>query len=245
MKNPGGGEFFFGAETDSRKPVVFELSGFTYQSRRGDDANVELEVEWKPADNVALSVSPGVNWNRSTAQYVGTFDDVTATATFGRRYVFGALDQRTFSSSVRLNWTFTPMMSLQLFAQPLISSGSYTGFKELAAPKTFDFLEYGVDGSSTIQLEEGGAITADPDGVGGAAAPLEFSDPSFNFKSLRGTAVLRWEFRPGSTLFLVWTQSRSHFEEDGRFRFGRSFDRLLETKPDNIFVVKLTYWLSR
>ena len=192
-------------------------------------------------DNVSLSVGPELSFNQAQAQWVDAYDDPTATATFGRRYVFGELDQTTFSANIRLNWTFTPLLSLQLFAQPLISSGDYSRFKELAQPKSFRFNVYGEDNGSTFDEE---TFIADPDGDG-PAAPLELSNPDFNFKSLRGTAVLRWEFRQGSTLYLVWTQTRDDFEETGDFRFGRSFDTLLGAKADNIFMLKLTYWLSR
>lgn len=240
-KNPPGVEVFGGVETDSRKPWVFELFGFTYRTRAGNSAALDLDVEWKPAPNVSLSAGPGINWNTEEAQWVDVYDDPTATATFGRRYVFAHLDQKTFSANIRLNWTFTPLLSLQLFAQPLISSGDYSAFKELARPKSYDFNVYGEDNGSTIDEE---TFIADPDGDG-PAAPLELYNPDFNFKSLRGTAVLRWEFRPGSTLYLVWTQTRDDSEEIGDFRFGHSFDQLLDARADNIFMLKLTYWLSR
>jgi len=86
-------------------------------------------------------------------------------------------------------------------------------------------------------------FTADPDDVG-PAAPFTFRNPDFNFKSLRGNAVLRWEYRPGSTLYLVWTQSRSDFENTGEFKFNDSMSRLFEAKPDNILMLKFTYWWS-
>lgn len=239
--NPPGWEVFTGVETDSRKPVVFELSGFSYRSGAGNDANISLEVEWKPAGNVSLSLEPQYGISQQMAQWVGSFEDPTATATYGRRYVFAELDQKTVSANIRLNWTFTPELSFQLFAQPLISAGDYSRYKELARPKSFDFIVYGEDNGSTIDEN---TLVADPDGSG-ALPPLELYDPSFNVKALRGTAVFRWEYRPGSTLYLVWTQSRDHFDNDGTFRFGRSVNRLFDAKPENIFMLKLTYWLSR
>jgi hypothetical protein len=85
--------------------------------------------------------------------------------------------------------------------------------------------------------------TYDPDGSG-PAAPVEIGNPDFNFKSLRGNAVLRWEYLPGSVFYLVWTQTRADFEEIGEFKFNRSFTRLLDTHPDNIFMAKFTYWFN-
>jgi hypothetical protein len=83
----------------------------------------------------------------------------------------------------------------------------------------------------------------DPD-ASGPAAPFSFSDPTFNFRSLRGNAVLRWEFIPGSTLYLVWTQDRNASEQVGDLRFGRDVDALLRAKPQNIFLLKVNYWLA-
>jgi len=240
-KNPPGFQLGGGVESDSRKPWVFQVFGFTYRTASGSSADLEVGVEWKPAANVSLSAGPGISWNQEKAQWINAFDDPTATATFGRRYVFGELDQTTFSANIRLNWTFTPLLSLQLFAQPLISAGDYTRFKELAQPKSYAFNVYGEDNTSTF---DPATFIADPDGDG-PAAPIEVGNPDFNFKSLRGTAVLRWEFRPGSTLYLVWTQTRDQSDENGQFRFGPSFGRLLDARADNIFMLKLTYWLSR
>jgi hypothetical protein len=85
---------------------------------------------------------------------------------------------------------------------------------------------------------------ADPDGSG-PAQPITFDNPDFNTKSLRGNAVLRWEYLPGSTLYLVWTQSRSDDEDIGVFQFRHSFQRLWKAHPDNIFMIKMTYWWSK
>jgi hypothetical protein len=237
--NPPGWQAGLFLSSDSRKNLVFDLGGFSYTSDGGSSWSVNTGVEWKPAANVSLSLGPGLDKNSETAQWVGAFEDKLAAATYGQRYVFANLDQTTLSASTRLNWTFTPKLSLQLYMQPLISSGHYRDFKELARAKSFDFNRFG-DGASTINFSDGN-YEADPDGTGPAPS-LNFSNPDFNFKSLRGNAVLRWEYSPGSTLYFVWTQSRSDYENLGDFRFNRSVDRLADTRPDNIFLVKATYW---
>ncbi|MBT8400651.1 MAG: carbohydrate binding family 9 domain-containing protein [Rhodothermia bacterium] len=238
--NQPGLELNFEYDTDSRKRLVWEIGGYTYLQEDSDFLQLYTEFVWQPASNVRVTLNPRASWNNEFSQYVGTFDDPTATATFGKRYVFAELDQVTVSSSVRLNWTFTPTMSLQLFAQPLISSGNYFNYKELAAPRTYDFVNYGESGT-TFDADN---LVVDPDGPG-PARPIELPDQDFNFRSLRGTAVLRWEYMPGSTLFLVWTQSRSDSEDIGRLDFGPSVRDLFGAKPDNIFAIKLTYWFSR
>ncbi len=238
--NQPGYEIGFEYDTDSRKKVVMEFGVNTYRQKDSDNVNYYTEAVVQPASNVSFAIQPRLNINNEFSQYVGAFDDPLAQTTFGRRYVFANLEQRTVSASIRLNWTFSPALSLQLFAQPLISAGEYFNYKELRVPRTYDFLHYG-EGSSTFDET---TLVADPDGNGPAPA-LNLPNRDFNFRSLRGTAVARWEFRPGSTLYLVWTQSRSDAEEFGDLRFRQSFSDLVREKADNIFMVKVSWWLSR
>ncbi|MGH7569294.1 MAG: DUF5916 domain-containing protein [Gemmatimonadales bacterium] len=240
-RNLPGTQLGFNVNSDSRKSVTFSMyAGLYHQRRDYSDRWAGANIQYRPMPNVSLSVGPNFSWGKSPAQYIGTYDDTLglATATYGRRYVFADLDQTEVSARIRLNYTFSPTLSLQVYAQPLVSAGSYDRFKELARPRTFDFNVYG-EGSSTF---DDSTYVADPDGPGGPADPIQLYRPDFNFKSLRGNAVLRWEYLPGSTLFLVWTQSRSHFDDSGEFAFGRSMGRLWDAGADNIFMVKATYW---
>jgi len=214
--NPPGWQANFFLNSDSRKTWVFGLGTFSYsRGPKNWDGGIDASVEWKPGANLSVQAGPTLFWSRNFAQYVTVIADSQATATFGSRYIFAELKQTELSASIRLNWTFTPRLSLQLYAQPLVSAGDYHNFKQLARPKSYEFTKY------NDRLAD-----------------------DFNFKSLRGNAVLRWEYSPGSTLFFVWTQSRSDFENNGEFRFLRSFDRLLDADTDNIFLIKASYWLG-
>jgi hypothetical protein len=177
-------------------------------------------------------------------QFVTRVTDPLATATYGSRYVFATLDQRELAMETRVEWTFTPTLSLQLFAQPLISSGDFKDYKEFARPRAFDFDVYGKDKGSITRDDATDRYTVDPDGTGAAPA-FSFGDRDFNFRSLRGNAVVRWEYRPGSALFFVWQQSRAGSIGSGEFDFGRDFDALWNTQPENVFVVKGTWWIGR
>ena len=172
-------------------------------------------------------------------------DDPTATAFYGRRYVFASVTQRTLSMDTRLNVTFTPNLSLQLFAQPFIASGDFGQYKEFAGPRTLQKVVYGRDAGTITSANNGGTrqFTVDPDGAG-PAAPITFNDPSFTVRSLRGNAVLRWEYRPGSTIFLVWTQSRGDQLSTGNLDFGRDVGALFSAPAENIFLVKVNWWLG-
>ncbi len=240
MINLPGYQVNLNVRSDSRKNWVLRMNYFLYTQTDGSKSwSFGTGIELRPVSNVFISLSPRYNKNDNRAQYIGTYTDPFATNTFGKRYVFGELDQTTFSARIRLNWTFTPYLSLQLFIQPLISTGKYTNYKELARPRSFDFNVYG-KGSSTFDKNN---FVADPDGSG-PAAPINIGKRDFNFSSLRGNAVLRWEYTPGSVLFFVWTQTRTGFEDNGKFQFGRSFSNLLNLHPDNIFLIKFSYWLN-
>jgi hypothetical protein len=237
--NPTGYQTSLNLSSDSRKNWVVGLGGGTSESGPSYDWFAEAELELRLLPNISFIFNPEFIREFSYAQYVDTYSDPTATQTYGSRYVFAELDQKTLSSSIRLNWTFTPQLSLQLYIQPLISSGDYTNFKELKAPGTYDFKIYGEEGS-TFDPESN---TADPDGEG-PAQPIEIDNPDFNVKSLRGNAVLRWEYLPGSVIYFVWTQTRSEAEEIGDFKFEESMTRMFAAEPDNIFMIKVTYWLN-
>jgi len=90
---------------------------------------------------------------------------------------------------------------------------------------------------------QSGTYTVDPDGAG-PAAPFAFNDPNFTFRSLRGSAVLRWEYMPGSTIYFVWTQTRSGSDPFGDLEPSRDIRGLIGPVPENIFLVKFSYWLG-
>jgi hypothetical protein len=137
--------------------------------------------------------------------------------------------------------------------QPLVSSGQYAGLREFATPRTFDFVRYGRD-AGTMSRQANGTYLIDPDGSGPAAS-FTVADRDFNVRSLLGNAVLRWEWSPGSTLYLVWQQSRSArleasaFDAQGAagvgdFDLSHDSGELFRIRPDNIFQIKVNYWLS-
>ncbi len=239
--NPKGYEFDWEVQTDTRKDIVGDVSMYYYRDREAS-WQLTASVDMHLASNLEVSLGPSISKNGDYAQWVDAFADPTATATYGNRYVFALLDQTTISADVRVNWCFTPQLSLQIYLQPLISSASYRDFRSLARPGSYEYLTYGTNGSTVSN--NGGDVTIDPDGAG-PSAPITFTDPSFTFFSLRGNAVLRWEYTPGSTLYFVWTQTRAESDDwlDGPFR--SSFRRLVSIRPDNIFLIKLSYWWNR
>jgi len=226
--------------TDVRKNVDLDVTSFLYDDRE-TSWNVYAMIDVKPSRSISLSFGPGFERNVDFTGWVGAFADPAAASTYGNRYVFALLNQTTLSANIRLNWTFTPELSLQLYVQPLISAAAYRDFRELARPRSYEYAEYGTGGSS-ITLKDG-TYTVVPAGAG--SLPFTFADPDFNLKSFRGNAVLRWEYLPGSTLYVVWTQTRSQTDVTGDFQFNHSLGQMLNIRPDNIFMVKLSYWWNR
>ncbi len=232
--------------TDPRAPAVFD---FTVQASRGVDApthslRLSPGLALKPAPNVFIQLSPSYARNEDDAQYVTAVDDPTATAFYGRRYVFGYVHTKTVSLDTRINWTFTPTLTLQLFAQPFIASGDYSSFREFARPRTLAKVVYGRDTGAIDYDATTNSYGVDPDGSG-PAQPFSFDNPDFTASSLRGTAVLRWEYRPGSTLYLVWTQERSGYDSAGDFDFASARAAIFRNRPTNVFQIKATYWIGR
>ncbi|MDD8031026.1 MAG: DUF5916 domain-containing protein [Acidobacteriota bacterium] len=226
-------------ESDTRRHFVFYTSSYYSQTKdKQEDWNLSLGLRWKPRPNFNLSLGPAMSKNINETQWLTSVSDPLMTQTYGRRYIFGRIDQTVAASEVRLNWIFTPRLSLQLYLQPYIAVGKYDRFKQLNQPKSYDYLVFG-EIPSTISYEEG-YYQIDPDGSGPAESFLIYN-PNFNYKSLRGTVVLRWEYRLGSLLYLVWTQNRADYSHPGDFSLGRDLGDLFTAPGDNIFLIKITY----
>jgi hypothetical protein len=226
--------------SDSRKTMRLDANAFyAWDGAGGTFGQYSVSLSLRPAPAARVSVGPSLTRNDPRAQYVTTVADTFARATYDARYVFATLHQTEVSLVTRVDWTFTPRLSFQLFLQPLISAADFRDLKELAAPRTFDFTVYGRDRGVVVPTAAGDTI--DP----GDGGPKFFVDnQDFNFRSLRANAVLRWEWRPGSTLFVVWQQARQQSAGIGDFRFGRDFDALVHAPADNILAVKINYWIG-
>ena len=240
--------------SDSRQPLGARVGyNWAFDEAGSWSHTGSATVTYKSGEKLELQLGPRFTRSYAEAQYVTSLADPFATATFGHRYIFAPIDQTTLSLDTRLNVTFSPTLTLQVYAQPLISSGDYGGLKEFRAPGTFDFSRYGQDAGLMHRLDNGGFLI-DPDGAG-RAPDFTIGDQDFNVRSLRGNAVLRWEWSPGSTLFLVWQQRRYHralrdawdplaADGIGDFDFRYDTGELVRIRPDNIFLVKVNYWLN-
>jgi hypothetical protein len=239
--------------TDRRRPVFLEPSAdVEVWGEGGGRWEARTEVSLKPTSTLEIELSPAYATEHAPAQYVAQTADLGYTATFGRRYLFGELKRRELSVETRVNLTASPALTFQLYAQPLLSAGDYMAYKQLARPESFafDVFEEGTPvifrsgvaclGGRTCVSEGVRYVDFDRDG----ATDFSFAEQDFTVRSLRLNAVLRWEYRPGSALYLVWQQGRELEDQIGRLSLGRDLERLWGADTDNVFIVKLSYWLG-
>ena len=233
----------WGLSSDGRKAVTGSLNLYGERDVAGSwNGSADVSVRLRPSTRWNLTVGPSLQRSTSAAQYVTGTTDSLARATFGGRYVFARLDQTTAALVTRLNVTMSPTLSFQAYAQPFVAHGAFGDPAQLRAARTYAFDAYGRD-VGTREAAEGG-FTVDPDGPSGPAASFFVPDPDFSLRSLRGNAVLRWEYRPGSTLFVAWQQSRTQDAWSSDFDLGGMTRDLFRARPDNVVMVKLSYWLN-
>jgi hypothetical protein len=209
-RNVNGWQYF---NTDDRRLVSVYSNFNFYYDGRSHNFNVSPGFTLRPT--AAFSTEFGVSYESrlDDAQWV---EAVNADRT---HYVFGRLEQKTSSITTRVNYTITPNLSVQVYAQPFVSSGLYDRFKELVDGRAADYDD--------------------------RYAPYAYlGNPDFKVLSFRTTNVMRWEYKPGSTLFVVWQQGREGVGTPGRFNVGHDYGDVFSTPSANALLVKLAYWLN-
>jgi len=211
---------WLGINGDDRKAIVPYLwfNWFRGDGGRSSSFSFSPELDFKIASRVTAAISPNYSRNRSDVQPLG-IDKLT-------HHLFGHLEQKQLGVTMRVTYPFTANATLQVYAQPFISKGTFSNVRELSAiPRAADY-------ASRYQSYSDTAYT---NNIGG-----------FNFKQFRSNVVFRWEYRPGSTLFVVWSQGRRGSTGlEGTRSFSGDLNDLFNLRPDNSFLVKLSYWINR
>lgn len=200
-------------------------------------ANAGGGITVRPIPAWQLSIDPSYTRSVDARQYITQLDGGRP-ATYGRRYIFGFIERTTISGRVRVDYAFTPNLTIEGYAEPFAASGRYYALGELAAPRSRDLLTYGNDGTTIARDAEGEFTVSD----GGDTFTI--ANPDFNILSFRSNLVVRWEWLPGSTFFLVWQQNRSAFDDRGELARPGSLWEALRASGDNFFAIKATYWMS-
>jgi hypothetical protein len=239
MTQQGGYWVAGGIFSNFNETTRYGLRSFTWQDDLGGwEWRIDPEFTTQPTDRLTLTLTPRYIRRHGARQFI-TSRSGGLDATFGRRYLFGVIDQSEIAMPIRANYSFTPETSLELYAEPFAASGRYSDIGELARPETNDLRVYGqADGTGASRDEKTGSYTfTDGD------AEIELENPDFDVLSFRSNLVMRWEWRPGSTFFLVWQQNRSAADDEGRFvRPGNLYDSL-KANGENVLAIKFTYWL--
>ncbi len=193
------------------------------------------QVTFRPSPRLSVSGEPSYQKGTDPRQYVTSV--AGGTRTFGSRYIFAFIDRTTISTRLRANYAFSPNLSLEGYAEPFVASGDYSRFGELVAPRSKWLREYGTDGT-TVSLDSTGQRN-----VQDGTETFTLSNRDFHVLSFRSNLVMRWEWTPGSTLFVVWQQNRRTSEAFGdAVRFNELW-QTTRAAGDNFLSVKVSYWL--
>ena len=237
---PGAWEYNGYAQSDWRRrlSVGVSLYGRVGDSGSGRFTDSSLDVTLRPTNAMTLTLSPSVSRNRQEMQYVDT-------ASFGEepRYLFGGLEQKTVSLTFRLDLALKPNLTVQLYGSPFASSGRYSEHKRITAPLAEGYRDRFAAFTPEQVGREGDDYRVDEDGDG--VVDYSFGDPDFDSREFNSTLVVRWEYQPGSLLYVVWSQARS----DGLLRsedlaFGRGLRDVFDVPPHDVFLIKLSKWFS-
>jgi len=239
MKMPGNIRFHGGFETDERKKIVFNVfgninSGFEKSS---NNINTEVELTYKPTNYLAVSISPGLSRGYDELQYIDykKFNN-------SDRYIFASIDRKTINTSFRINLNLSPDLTFQYWGQPFIATGAYYDYKYILNPMAGDyhdrFMQYS---DNQISLSDN-QYYIDEDANG--TTDYTFGKNDFSVQEFLSNLVVRWEYNPGSSVYLVWSQNRNSYNSTGTLdvadNLGDLFDSNAE-KPHNVFLIKFSY----
>ncbi len=222
--------------TDGRKKVFF-MPNFNFTRDAASSFNsIGLYVIYKPTDALSISLGPRFSKNDDKLQYVQNIEFGSET-----RYVNATIDQKTISASFRLNYTINPDLTIQYYAQPFISRGRYSNFKYITNPVANNFDDrFQLYNDNQISFDNNNGVYLVDEDLDGNT-DYEIGNPDFSFVQFRSNLVVRWEYIPGSEIFLVWSQGITGLADPESNLLKGLETQILDQKPVNIFLLKMTY----
>lgn len=226
--------------TDPSRRVSASLQGEQSRARDDDSRASEVSGHLNLRLSNRLSLSGSASYERllDNLQYVAT-----AEADDDARWVLGRIDQDTWSFTFRVNVSITPELTVQYYGSPFIGTGRYTAFKKatdtLAQANQARFHLYRPDEIAYGPEENAYRVTE-----AGGGPSYSFANPDFSFRQFRSNLVARWEWKPGSSMYVVWSQGRTGYAPSWNASLRDNWTELWRERPDNVFLVKLSYWFS-
>ncbi|MGE5418849.1 MAG: DUF5916 domain-containing protein [Chloroflexota bacterium] len=242
MRTPGALRLRFGFSSDNRKKLQLGYfmnysSGFQKSSK---DMFYQLDITYKPTDYLTISAEPGLGNSVSELQYVTNNIDYNGQ----HRYIFASIDRKTISTSFRVNLNLSPNLTFQYWGQPFIATGKYTDYKYITDPMANGYRDRFYQYSpSQVRLNSDDNFEIDENGDGNYN-DYSFGKRDFNVQEFLSNLVIRWEYNPGSSVYLVWSQTRSSFNDSGHLNLFDDLGDLFNTgdeKPHNVFLIKFSY----
>jgi hypothetical protein len=234
---PGNQSFSLYLSTDQSKKLSFSSGIFQGSGDVNSFRNQEYfgGVYIRPANSISISIEPDYSIQKTELQYVSTLG-----TNQNPLYLFGALNQKTLGITFRINYTINPELSIEYYGQPFVSAGKYSAYKKITQPdaSTFRqrFYEYNPSELTLDPLTNNYNVNN--------AGTYSFGNPDFNFRQFRSNLVVRWEYLPGSTIYLVWSQGITSTDTNGLFSYGNDVKNLFSVTPHNVFLVKFSYWFA-
>ncbi len=243
LKLPGENNLFFGTITNQQKKLSFEVeSSFSFSNEKQfkNSTNLEVSVNYRPLKSLSFQMSPGYTWYSNDLMYVNQVD-----YTNEKRYIMAHIDRNTVNMQLRINYNITPDLTIQYWGQPFIATGEYSQFSHITDSKAEVLTDrYHIYNENQISYDESNEMYIIDENIDGLT-DYSFEKPDFNVKEFLSNFVVRWEYRPGSTIYLVWSQTRNHYVNDGAFDFENDVENLFSEGANNIFLVKFSYRFGR
>lgn len=224
----------FGTDESRRLGGSLSAHGHFHSEGLSRQSDLSANAWLRPNRRLRVTAAASYSVNRDDLQYVETVsaDDP--------RYLLGRIDQRTWTLTFRANLSLAPDLTLQFYGSPFVSTGAYTDFKRAADTLAPAYAER-FHAFSDVRYDPGSQSY----GVRDASGSYSFADPDFSFRQFRSNLVLRWEYRPGASLYAVWSQGRTGTSGRSGDSLNHNWNALWSAAAQNVFLVKLSYWFAR